>query len=341
MHPLTRRRFLSTSLAAAAASSLRGDHVARALGLSHAAAQDENSCVLTPEQEVGPFYVAGEMLRADIGEGKPGVPLTLRILIFEAGSCKPIPNAAVDIWHCDALGIYSGFTKTKFGPPPEGAPGDFRGGPPQGGPPNGASPNGDAPSGPPQGPPSNGAPPNGGGPGPGGSFGGPPPMQPTDKLTFCRGVQITGADGGVVFHTIFPGFYQGRTNHVHFKVRIGDIYGTFQSGPNVLRMHSASGHVSHTGQIFFPEDDAVTLMKRAPYNEHKIHRVTQSEDGVFNQQHGSVAIARMHLDTEEQIRRGIGAAIVAIVDPNATPAPVHPAGFGGPGGPGGPPPSRN
>jgi protocatechuate 3,4-dioxygenase beta subunit len=263
------------------------------------------------------------MLRADIGEGKPGVPLTLRILIFEAGSCKPIPNAAVDIWSCDALGVYSGYTNSKFGPPPEGgpgagAPGNFQGGPPPG-------------------PPPNGAPPDGRGPGPDGTFGGPPPMQPTDKLTFCRGIQITGADGGVVFHTIFPGFYQGRTNHVHFKVHLGGASGG-EVGGVVHSPTYTGGHVSHTGQIFFPEDDAVTLMKRAPYNEHKIHRVTQSEDGVFTQQHGSVAIARMHLGTEEQIRRGIGAAIVAIVDPNATPAPVRPAGFGGPGGP---PPTRN
>jgi protocatechuate 3,4-dioxygenase beta subunit len=314
MPHVTRRRFLGASLAAAAASALKGDHVAHALGLSHAAAQGENSCITTPEQETGPFYIAEESLRADIAEGKPGIPLTLRILVFEAGSCKPIRNAAVDIWHCDALGVYSGFTKTNLGAPPEGAPGDFRGGPP--------------PGGPPPGPPPNGAPPNGGGPG--GNFGGPPAMHQTDELTFCRGVQLSGADGGVVFHTIFPGFYQGRTNHIHFKVRIGDVYAAFQTGPNVLRMHSASGYVSHTGQIFFDEGVAVTLMKRAPYNEHKIHRVTQSEDGVFNQQHGSVSIARMHLGAKEQIQRGVGAAIVAMVDPAATPAPERPSAPGGP-----------
>lgn len=312
MPHFTRRRFLGASFAAA--SALTTDRVARALGLSHAAAQAENSCVTTPEQETGPFYIADEMLRAEIAEGKPGVPLTLRILVLEAGTCKPIPNAAVDIWHCDALGIYSGFTKMSFGPPPDGGPGDFRGGPP--------------PGGPPQGPPPNGAPPYGGGPG--GNFGGgPPAMQPTDKLTFCRGIQISGADGGVVFHTIFPGFYQGRTNHIHFKVRIGDTFSSVQSSQQGIgRLVNPTGHVSHTGQIFFDEADAVTLMKRAPYNEHKIHRVTQSEDGVFNQQHGSVSIARMHLGTEDQIRGGLGAAIAAIVDPTATPAPIHPAPVG-------------
>ena len=308
MPHFTRRRFLGASFAAAAASALTTDRVARALGLSHAAAQAENSCITTPEQETGPFYIADEMLRAEIAEGKPGVPLTLRILVLEAGTCKPIPNAAVDIWHCDALGIYSGFTKMSFGPPP-------------GGPRDESRPKGSVMGLEPPPPPL----PDG----VGNSQGGPPPMQPTDKLTFCRGIQISGADGGVVFHTIFPGFYQGRTNHIHFKVRIGDTFSSVQSSQQGIgRLDNPTGHVSHTGQIFFDEADAVTLMKRAPYNEHKIHRVTQSEDGVFNQQHGSVSIARMHLGTEDQIRGGLGAAVAAIVDPSATPAPIHPAPVG-------------
>jgi hypothetical protein len=66
------------------------------------------SCVLTPELTEGPYYVAAERLRRDITEGKAGVSLRLRLTIVNATSCKPIRNAAVDIWHCDALGIYSG-----------------------------------------------------------------------------------------------------------------------------------------------------------------------------------------------------------------------------------------
>jgi Dioxygenase len=66
------------------------------------------SCVLTQELTEGPYYVAAERLRRDITEGKAGVSLRLRLTIVNATSCKPIRNAAVDIWHCDALGIYSG-----------------------------------------------------------------------------------------------------------------------------------------------------------------------------------------------------------------------------------------
>ena len=67
------------------------------------------SCVLTPELTEGPYYIDGEKLRRNITEGKAGTPLTLRTTVLNASTCKPIRNAAVDIWHSDALGVYSGF----------------------------------------------------------------------------------------------------------------------------------------------------------------------------------------------------------------------------------------
>ena len=67
------------------------------------------SCVLTPEQTEGPYYVDGEKLRRNITEGRPGVPLLLRLKVVDASTCKPIKGAAVDIWHADASGVYSGF----------------------------------------------------------------------------------------------------------------------------------------------------------------------------------------------------------------------------------------
>jgi protocatechuate 3,4-dioxygenase beta subunit len=67
------------------------------------------SCVLlTPEQTEGPYYVAGERVRRDIREGRPGTLLALRLKVVNASTCKPIKGAAVDVWHCDALGVYSG-----------------------------------------------------------------------------------------------------------------------------------------------------------------------------------------------------------------------------------------
>jgi protocatechuate 3,4-dioxygenase beta subunit len=66
------------------------------------------SCVLTPELTEGPYFVPGEKVRRNITEGKPGTPLDLRLTVVDASTCKPIKSAVVDIWHADALGIYSG-----------------------------------------------------------------------------------------------------------------------------------------------------------------------------------------------------------------------------------------
>jgi protocatechuate 3,4-dioxygenase beta subunit len=66
------------------------------------------ACVLTPELTEGPYYVAGERLRRDITEGRKGVALTLAVTVLNASTCTPIKNATVEIWHCDAHGVYSG-----------------------------------------------------------------------------------------------------------------------------------------------------------------------------------------------------------------------------------------
>jgi protocatechuate 3,4-dioxygenase beta subunit len=66
------------------------------------------ACVLTPEMTEGPYYVEGDKVRRNITEGKPGVPLLLRLKVLDVSTCMPIKGAAVDIWHCDAGGVYSG-----------------------------------------------------------------------------------------------------------------------------------------------------------------------------------------------------------------------------------------
>jgi hypothetical protein len=66
------------------------------------------SCVLTPELTEGPYYVDNEKLRRDITEGKAGTSLLLNLKVLNASTCKPVKNAVVDIWHCDAEGVYSG-----------------------------------------------------------------------------------------------------------------------------------------------------------------------------------------------------------------------------------------
>jgi protocatechuate 3,4-dioxygenase beta subunit len=69
----------------------------------------ENACILTPQSESGPYYVDPKLVRADITDGKTGVPLILRLRVIEAGPCTAIAGARIDIWHCDARGIYSAF----------------------------------------------------------------------------------------------------------------------------------------------------------------------------------------------------------------------------------------
>jgi protocatechuate 3,4-dioxygenase beta subunit len=156
------------------------------------------SCVLAPEQTDGPYYISGEKLRRDITEGRPGTPLLLRLRVVDARTCKPIKGAAVDIWHCDALGVYSGF----------------------------------------------------------GSGSG--------NRTFMRGVQRTDRNGLARFRSVYPGWYRGRTVHIHVKVHV-------------------AGDVVHTGQLYFP--DAVTdkVFRRKPYSRRGRRSTRNANDFVFAQ----------------------------------------------------------
>jgi protocatechuate 3,4-dioxygenase beta subunit len=66
------------------------------------------SCVLTPEMTEGPYYVPDEAVRRNITEGLSGTPLALHLTVVNASTCKPIAGAKVDVWHANALGVYSG-----------------------------------------------------------------------------------------------------------------------------------------------------------------------------------------------------------------------------------------
>jgi protocatechuate 3,4-dioxygenase beta subunit len=185
--PLTRRAWL-------------GGAVVTALGLAGLEARQSEaaavSCILTPEQTEGPYYIAGEKLRRNITDGRPGTALLLRTLVVDATTCRPIRNAAVDIWHADAGGVYSGF-------------GD------------GAS-----------------------------------------SRTFMRGIQRTNAKGLALFRTVYPGWYQGRTVHIHVKVHVG-------------------GNVVHTGQLYFPDSVTDAAYQHAPYNARPSRDVRNATDFVY------------------------------------------------------------
>ena len=75
------------------------------------------ACVLTPEATEGPYYLDLDNVRSDITEGKDGTPLDLKITVVDATGCTPIKDAAIDVWHCDAVGVYSGFNQASTGSP--------------------------------------------------------------------------------------------------------------------------------------------------------------------------------------------------------------------------------
>ncbi|KAJ1335667.1 protocatechuate 3,4-dioxygenase, beta subunit [Microdochium nivale] len=66
------------------------------------------SCALVPEQTIGPYFVAGELIREDITEDQTGVPLHVEIQFVNVRDCSAVPELAVDIWSCNATGVYSG-----------------------------------------------------------------------------------------------------------------------------------------------------------------------------------------------------------------------------------------
>ena len=73
------------------------------------------TCTLTPETIAGPTWFDAHAIRTDIREDRPGTPLDLAFKVEKSGACTPVPNAVVDLWQCDAGGIYSGFAGAKPG----------------------------------------------------------------------------------------------------------------------------------------------------------------------------------------------------------------------------------
>ena len=66
------------------------------------------TCTLTPETIAGPTWFDAHAVRSDIRDGRPGVPLDLALRVVQLPACTPVGQAVVDLWQCDALGVYSG-----------------------------------------------------------------------------------------------------------------------------------------------------------------------------------------------------------------------------------------
>lgn len=60
-------------------------------------------CRIVPAGVAEPRELEPALVRRDISEGRPGVSTVVRLQVVDAG-CRPVPNARVDVWHCDATG---------------------------------------------------------------------------------------------------------------------------------------------------------------------------------------------------------------------------------------------
>jgi protocatechuate 3,4-dioxygenase beta subunit len=170
-------------------------------------------CVVRPQQTEGPYFVDEKLKRSDIraepadGSVKEGLLLRLNFNVsrIHKRACTPLIGAVVDIWQCDAFGVYSDVR-------------DIDG------------------------------------------------LFDTRGKQFLRGYQVTDASGMARFITIYPGWYPGRTVHIHFKVR--------------TEPEAALGY-EFTSQLYF--DDAITdrVYARPPYSARGQRSVRNDEDYIF------------------------------------------------------------
>ena len=145
----------------------------------------------------------------------------------------------------------------------------------------------------------------------------------TSRQTWLRGYQVTDANGLVQFKTIFPGWYEGRCPHIHFKVR------NFSKADMVT--------AEFTSQVFFHDRDAELIYKAEPYASRVSRETTKERDGIFSERQvdGSMAGSHLLLDLEKHSSgRGFHSKFaILLTDGNFN--AHHRRGFG----PGGPPPS--
>jgi len=199
------------------------------------------TCITTPEVEEGPYFIRNELIRQDVRERQPGLPLVLDIGVLDVDTCKPVNDVFVEIWSCNATGFYSGFTHVN--PQPPRGPG-------------------------PKPEPNTAGVPLLGDTQP---FG--PPM--TDQLSWLRGGYPTNEQGLVEITTIYPGFYHRRTIHAHVI-----LYQGWRANENGT-IDSASGSVRHIGQLFFQEDWNDAVVKTEAYTNNTAKRVYNEEDRDF------------------------------------------------------------
>jgi protocatechuate 3,4-dioxygenase beta subunit len=186
-----------------------------------ARAQALPACIVRPQQTEGPYFVDTGLERADIrgdpasGVVEPGIPLEVAFAVsrLDGSGCRPLTDAHVELWQCNARGVYSGVRDHHA---------DARG------------------------------------------------------RAFLRGFQRTDRTGLARFTTIYPGWYPGRTVHLHFTIRA-----------------RSAGQRSEvfTSQLYF--DDAVSdrVFSQAPYAERGPRPVRNAADGIYRRGGGQLMLA--------------------------------------------------
>ncbi|OJW06322.1 MAG: hypothetical protein BGO39_25480 [Chloroflexi bacterium 54-19] len=167
------------------------------------------TCVVVPELTEGPYFVDEKINRSDIrsdtvtGTVQEGVPLRLvfNVSSVGSGSCAAYEGAYVDIWHCNASGLYSDEQQNN-----------------------------------------------------------------TVGQNFLRGYQVTDASGKAEFTTIYPGWYSGRTVHIHFKIR---------SALGATQQHT------FTSQLFFDDTLTDTVFTGAPYSSRGTRDTRNANDNIY------------------------------------------------------------
>jgi protocatechuate 3,4-dioxygenase beta subunit len=176
------------------------------------------SCVVRPQLTEGPYFVDERLNRTDIrtdpsdGSTKAGAQLRLVVNVSQisGAACIALPGAQVDVWHCDAGGLYSDEAQND-----------------------------------------------------------------TVGKKFLRGYQVTDANGRAEFLTIVPGWYQGRTVHIHFKIRMF-------SGTRATYVF--------TSQLFFDEAATAEVLARPPYSSRGNPDTPNASDGIYKQSGGQLTL---------------------------------------------------
>ena len=71
--------------------------------------ETSGQCSMIKDSFEGPFFFCTNPNSSEVAKGKKGVPLIVALRAVDAATCKPLNDAVIDIWHCDAMGHYSGY----------------------------------------------------------------------------------------------------------------------------------------------------------------------------------------------------------------------------------------